>query len=82
MLARNRGSRFVASKVWLFVLSALVAVLAGGSSAAAGTFPGKNGPLVFDAVDGGTRTVQIFQVSAGGSGQAALSASPARASLA
>ena len=68
MLARNAGSRFLACKAWLFVLTALVAVLAGGSSAAAGTFPGKNGPLVFDAVDGATRTVQIFQVSAGGSG--------------
>jgi hypothetical protein len=43
-----------------------VAVLADAAGAAAGTFPGKNGPLVFDAVDGTTRTVQIFQVSAGG----------------
>jgi Tol biopolymer transport system component len=68
VLARNRGSRFVVPKASAFVLTALVAVLAGGSSAAAGTFPGKNGPLIFDAVDGTTHTVQIFQVAAGGTG--------------
>lgn len=60
-------------KAPVFVLTALVAVLAGGSSAVAGTFPGKNGALIFDAVDGATKTVQIFQVSAGGTGLKQLS---------
>ena len=52
----------------LFVLAALFAAIAGGSSPARGSFPGKNGVLAFDAVDGDTRTVQIFKVSAGGTG--------------
>ena len=52
----------------LCVLVALFVATADGSSAVAGTFPGRNGVLVFDAVDRTTRTVQIFQVSAGGTG--------------
>jgi Tol biopolymer transport system component len=52
----------------LFVLAALVAAVAGGSSRAWGSFPGQNGVIVFDAVDGETKTVQIFRVSAGGTG--------------
>ena len=52
----------------LFVLAALFAAIAGGSSPARGSFPGKKGVLAFDAVDGDTRTVQIFKVSAGGTG--------------
>jgi Tol biopolymer transport system component len=58
--------RFLVLAARVFVLAALFAVIAGGSSAAGGSFPGKNGVLVFDAVDGATKTVQIFQVSAGG----------------
>jgi Tol biopolymer transport system component len=57
-----------AIRLWLCVLAALFVALAAGSSAAGGTFPGRNGVLVFDAVDGGTRTVQVFRVSAGGTG--------------
>jgi Tol biopolymer transport system component len=52
----------------LLVLAALVAAVAGGSSSALESFPGTNGVIVFDAVDRETRTVQIFQVSAGGTG--------------
>jgi Tol biopolymer transport system component len=48
------------------VCAALLAVVAGASSAAPGSFPGKNGVLVFDAVDGTNGTVQIFKISAGG----------------
>jgi Tol biopolymer transport system component len=54
--------------VRLFVLAALFVPIANGPSATAGTFPGRNGVLVFDAVDQTTRTLQIFQVSAGGPG--------------
>ena len=54
--------------VRLFVLAALFVAIADGPSAVAGTFPGRNGVLVFDAVDQTTRTVQIFQVLAGGTG--------------
>jgi Tol biopolymer transport system component len=50
----------------LFVFAALVGAVAGGSSPAWGSFPGQNGVIVFDAVDGDTKTVQIFRVSAGG----------------
>ena len=52
----------------LFVLAALVAAMAGGSSPAVASFPGTNGPLAFDAVDADTNSVQIFTVSAGGTG--------------
>jgi Tol biopolymer transport system component len=52
----------------LFVLAALFAAIAAGSSAAWGSFPGQNGVVVFDAVDGDTQTVQVFQVSAAGTG--------------
>jgi Tol biopolymer transport system component len=57
-----------ATTMRLFVLAALFAAIAGGSSPARGSFPGKNGALAFDAVDGDTKTVQIFRVSAGGTG--------------
>jgi Tol biopolymer transport system component len=50
------------------VLAALCAVIASGSSPARGSFPGENGVLAFDAVDRDTQTVQIFQVSPGGTG--------------
>jgi Tol biopolymer transport system component len=56
----------------LFVLAAVFASVAGGSNAAPGSFPGQNGVIAFDAVDieggGGPGTVQIFQVSATGTG--------------
>jgi Tol biopolymer transport system component len=52
----------------VFVLAALFAALVGGSSPAWGSFPGQNGLLAFDALDAETRTVQIFTVSAGGTG--------------
>jgi Tol biopolymer transport system component len=58
----------VAIRVRLLVLAAVFAACACVPSAVAGTFPGRNGVLVFDAVDRTTRTVQIFQVSAGGIG--------------
>jgi Tol biopolymer transport system component len=57
-----------ATKMKLFVLAALFATMAGGSSPAWGSFPGRNGVLAFDAVHANTRTVQIFKVSAGGTG--------------
>ena len=49
----------------------MFAIFTGGSSAAPGSFPGQNGPISFDAVsrsDGPQGSVQIFQVSATGSG--------------
>lgn len=54
----------------LILLGALFAAIAGGSSAAPGSFPGQNGPIVFDAVvgQGMSGTVQIFQVSPSGTG--------------
>jgi Tol biopolymer transport system component len=55
----------------LIVPVMLFAAIAGGSSAAPGTFPGQNGVIAFDAVsrkDGPQGSVQIFQVSATGSG--------------
>ena len=55
----------------LIVLVTLFAAVAGGSSAAPGSFPGQNGVIAFDAVvagGGGPGTVQIFQVSATGTG--------------
>jgi Tol biopolymer transport system component len=57
-----------AIRMRLLVLTALCAAIADAPSTVAGTFPGRNGVLVFDAVDRTTRTVQIFQVSAGGIG--------------
>jgi Tol biopolymer transport system component len=52
----------------LLVLATLSAATVAISSPARGSFPGENGVLAFDAVDGDTSTVQIFQVSAGGTG--------------
>lgn len=52
----------------VLVVAALLAAIAGSSSSAGGRVPGRNGVLVFDAVDGQTRSVQIFRVSAGGAG--------------
>jgi Tol biopolymer transport system component len=57
-----------ATTMRLFVVAAVFAAIAGGSSPAWASFPGTNGALAFDAVDGDTRTVQIFTVSAGGTG--------------
>jgi len=53
------------------VLAALFAACVGGSHAAPGSFPGQNGVIAFDAVsrsDGPQGSVQIFQVSASGTG--------------
>jgi Tol biopolymer transport system component len=55
-------------RVRLLVLTALFAAIASAPSAVAGTFPGRNGVLVFDAVHRATGTVQIFQVSPRGIG--------------
>jgi Tol biopolymer transport system component len=52
----------------LLVVATLSAAIVGISSPARGSFPGENGVLAFDAVDGTTSTVQIFQISAGGTG--------------
>jgi Tol biopolymer transport system component len=52
----------------LLVLATLSAAIVGISSPARGSFPGENGVLAFDAVDDTTSTVQIFQVSSGGTG--------------
>jgi Tol biopolymer transport system component len=38
------------------------------STAAAGTFPGRNGPIAFDALDQTNGTVQIYRMSAAGKG--------------
>ena len=57
-----------ATTLRLFVLAGLVAAGAGGTSAAQASFPGSNGVLAFDAVDSDTKTVQIFSISAGGTG--------------
>ena len=57
-----------ATRVRFLVLTALCAAITGAPSAVAGTFPGRNGVLVLDAVHRATRTVQIFQVSPGGIG--------------
>jgi Tol biopolymer transport system component len=58
----------VARGIRLFLVAVLFCVIADVPSVVAGTFPGRNGVLAFDAVDQTTRTVQIFQVSAGGTG--------------
>lgn len=52
------------------LLIGVAAVLVGGASAAPTSFPGQNGVIAFDAVvgQGQQGTVQIFQVSASGSG--------------
>jgi TolB protein len=55
-------------RVRLLVLAALFCALAASPSAVAGTFPGRNGALAFDAVAAGTSSVQIFKVSASGTG--------------
>ena len=54
----------------VLVLVAIFAGIVGGSNAARGTFPGQNGVIAFDAVvgQGEQGTVQIFQVSATGTG--------------
>ncbi len=57
-----------ANTIRLLAASAFVVALAGGSGAASASFPGRNGTLAFDAIDGSTGTVQIFQVSPTGSG--------------
>jgi Tol biopolymer transport system component len=57
-----------AARAGVFLFAVVVAVVAGAATAAGGTFPGRNGALVFDAVDQTTDTVQIFQVSSRGTG--------------
>jgi Tol biopolymer transport system component len=54
----------------MLVVLPVLAVLAGGSSAAPMTFPGTNGVIAFDGVvgKGPQGSVQVFQVSATGSG--------------
>jgi Tol biopolymer transport system component len=47
-------------------------LVVGGSTAAPGTFPGTNGPIVFDGVDVATRTVQIYRIAANGTGMTQL----------
>lgn len=42
--------------------------MAAGSTAAAGTFPGRNGPIAFDALNQTDSTVQIYRVSTAGKG--------------
>jgi Tol biopolymer transport system component len=49
-----------------------------GSTAAAGTFPGRNGPIAFDAVNGTDQTVQIYRVSAAGKGLKELTSTSGR----
>jgi Tol biopolymer transport system component len=56
----------LATRVWLFVVAAIAASGIGFTTAASGSFRGRNGALVFDAVDRATNTVQIFRVSARG----------------
>src|SRR5436305_10897520 len=69
MMGRSRISPWARpARAGLFLLAVVVAVIAGATSAAGGTFPGRNGALVFDAVDRTTGTVQIFRVSSSGSG--------------
>ena len=45
-----------------------VTVITVASSAAAGTFPGRNGPIAFDALNQTDGTVQVYRVSAAGQG--------------
>ena len=52
----------------LLGVAAVLAIVAGGSSAARESFPGRDGNLVFDAVQSSTSTVQIFQLSPAGTG--------------
>ncbi len=47
---------------------AAAAVMTVGSTAAAGTFPGRNGPIAFDALNQTDGTVQIYRMSAAGKG--------------
>jgi Tol biopolymer transport system component len=61
------------------VLAALAAGLLvfGIAGPAGATFPGKNGVILFDAVDYSTNTVQIFQIGANGGGLEQLTFNPA-----
>src|SRR5689334_8990711 len=58
----------MAGTIRVVIVAALLAAIFGASNASGGTFPGRNGALVFDAVNVQTKSVQIFRVSAGGSG--------------
>jgi Tol biopolymer transport system component len=49
-------------------LAVLFLLALGGSTAAPGTFPGTNGPIVFDGIDMSTRSVQIYRMAANGTG--------------
>ena len=55
-----------ARTIRLLSFAALYAAIVSGSSAAAATFPGRNGVLAFDAVVARTRSIQIFKISAAG----------------
>lgn len=50
------------------VAAGAVAALTVASTAVAGTFPGRNGPIAFDAVNQTDQTVQIYRMSAAGKG--------------
>jgi Tol biopolymer transport system component len=68
----------VARTLKLVALCAFLAAIAGGSSTASGSFPGRNGAITFDAVDGTTGTVQIFRVSGTGGGLKQLTTTSAK----
>jgi Tol biopolymer transport system component len=59
-----------ATTISLLVFGGAFAAIAGGAAAAPSSFPGQNGVIAFDAVvgRGSAGTVQIFQVSATGTG--------------
>jgi WD40-like Beta Propeller Repeat len=56
------------ARAGVFLLAMTATVIAGATSAVGGTFPGRNGALVFDALDSTTQSIQTFQVSARGTG--------------
>jgi Tol biopolymer transport system component len=58
--------------------AAFLAAVGTSSSTAWGSFPGRNGALTFDAVDGTTGTVQIFRISNTGTGLKQLTTTTAK----
>ena len=50
------------------ILGLALLLVLGGSTAAPGTFPGTNGPIVFDGIDNNTHTIQIWRMVANGTG--------------
>jgi Tol biopolymer transport system component len=57
---------------------AAVVVMTTCSTAAAGTFPGRNGPIAFDALNQTDGTVQIYRVSPAGKGLKELTSTTGR----